>query len=45
MNPFIFWLEVAAIVVLLYFVLLLVDTIYQTGNKKKQVMVQTTHLR
>ena len=37
MNPFIFWLEVAAIVVLLYFVLLLVDTFYQAGTGKSKL--------
>ena len=37
MNPWIFWLEVATVVVLLYFVLLLVDTIYQAGTGKSKL--------
>ena len=33
-NPWIFWLEAAAIVVLLYFVVLMVDSIYAAGAEK-----------
>ena len=35
-NPFIFWLEVAAIVVLLYFIVLIIDSIYQSGVGKSK---------
>ena len=34
MNPWIFWLEAAAVVVLLYFVVLMVDSIYAAGAEK-----------
>jgi len=37
MNPFIFWLEVAAVVVLLYFVILIVDSIYAAGTGKSKL--------
>ena len=37
MNPWIFWLEVAAIVVLLYFVVLLVDKIYMAATGKSKL--------
>ena len=37
MNPWIFWLEICAIVVLLYFVLLLADHIYQIGTGKTKL--------
>jgi len=37
MNPFIFWLEVAAVVVLLYFVVLIVDSIYAAGAGKSKL--------
>jgi len=37
MNPWIFWLEVAAVVVLLYFVILIVDTIYAAGTGKSKL--------
>ena len=33
-NPWIFWLEAAAVVVLLYFVVLMVDSIYAAGAEK-----------
>ena len=34
MNPWIFWLEAATIVVLLYFVVLMVDSIFAAGAEK-----------
>ena len=37
MNPFIFWLEVAAVVVLLYFIVLIVDSIYAVGTGKSKL--------
>jgi len=37
MNPWIFWLEVAAVVVLLYFVVLLVDKIYMAATGKSKL--------
>ena len=36
-NPWIFWLEAAAIVVLLYFIVLIVDSIYATGTGKSKL--------
>ena len=37
MNPWIFWLEVAIVFVLLYFVILLVDKIYMIGTGKSKL--------
>ena len=37
MNPWIFWLEVAAVVVLLYFVVLIIDSIYAAGTGKSKL--------
>ena len=37
MSPWIFWLEICAVVVLLYFVLVLVDRIYQVGTGKTKL--------
>ena len=34
MNPWIFWLEAAAVVVLLYFIVLMVDSIYAARAEK-----------
>ena len=37
MNPWIFWLEVAAVFVLLYFIVLIVDSIYAAGTGKSKL--------
>ena len=36
-NPWIFWLKAAAIVVLLYFIVLIVDSIYAAGTSKSKL--------
>ena len=40
MNPWIFWLEVAAVVVLLYFILLIIDSIWVAGTNKSKSWFQ-----
>ena len=37
MNPWIFWFEVAVVVVLLYFVVLIIDSIYAAGTGKSKL--------
>ena len=37
MNPWIVWLELAIIMVLVYFLILLIDKIYQAGTGKSKI--------
>ena len=37
MNPFVFSLEIAIVIALLYFILLLIDTILQEGTGKTKL--------